>query len=298
MSLNIQRIHHITSIAGPVQESYDFYVKFLGLRFVKQTVNFDDRATYHLYFSNQNGDPGTIMTLFNWDMERLGTPGGGQGGRVAFFVPQGTMNDWKAHFQAEDINYEESNLFAEGSIHFQDPHGLTYALVESDEVAETKDILGFYGVELKSKDPQETRKGLLQDLGMKELSGTDTYYRFETLGEEKHQILVNKEGIERGKDGVGIVHHVAWMVPDSSLIDEYRDSLKEAGYRPTSMKDRKYFKSIYMRERGRVLYEFASSDPGFEVDESPETLGQSLQLPAQYEQYREEIVEQLDPIEL
>lgn len=298
MSLNIQRIHHITSIAGPVQESYDFYVKFLGLRFVKQTVNFDDKATYHLYFANQNADAGTVMTLFNWDLDRQGTPGGGQGGRVAFLIPRGSMEDWKTHFQSQGIEFQEADLFAEGSIHFQDPHGLNYALVESDRVAETKDILGFYGVELKSKEPEETRKGLLEDLGLIELTSTESYYRFETLGGEKHQILVNKQGIQRGKDGVGTVHHVAWMVPDSNQIDEFRESLIEAGYRPTSMKDRKYFKSIYMRERGRVLYEFASNDPGFAVDESPEELGQSLQLPAQFESYRDEIVDQLDPIEL
>lgn len=298
MSLEIQRIHHISSITGPVQEAYNFYHGFLGLKLVKQTVNFDDASTYHLYFANQNVDNGTIMTLFPWDTNNRGLKGGGQGGCVAFAIPQGSLEAWKEHFESHQVDYEISHIFKEDSLHFFDSYQLEYALVETDQKADNGDIIGFYGMELLSEDPESTRQTLIEDIGMQELVDSEDYYRFVTLGQEKHQILVPKQELALGRDGVGTVHHIAWSIPNTEDIETLSDDLRARGYRPTDVKDRKYFKSVYMREKGRILFEYATDQPGFTVDEDFDDLGENIQLPEFYQGQAEEIIKDLTPLNL
>lgn len=294
----IKRIHHITAIAGPPQENLHFYRDILGLKLIKQTVNFDDTNTYHFYFSNKDMDDGTVLTFFPWDTRNRGVKGSGQVGRIAFSVPSGSLNHWKNHLKTHNIDFNESNMFGQDGIIFEDNHTLRLAIVETDKVKDSNDIIGFYGVELLSAKPEETHDTLRKELGLNELDSTTDFYHLETDGEERHHIVIPRVAPQRGRDGVGTVHHIAWSMPDDARQLEWQEYLESQGHRVTEVKDRNYFKAIYMREKGHVLYEYATDGPGFAVDEPIETLGQKLMLPEQYESQREEIESTLPKVEL
>ncbi|MCR8968501.1 VOC family protein [Facklamia sp. 7083-14-GEN3] len=285
----IQSIHHISAIVGNVQENYDFYTNILGLKLVKQTVNFDDPSVYHTYFANSNVDNGTIMTFFPWENEHKGTKGGGQVGRIAFSIPKGSVAQWEAQLEKHNISYQKSEMFAATTLEFSDPHDLDIALVESEVNSENNEILGFYGLVLLSTNPQGTLDLLTREMGAKLVEEADEYLHIELTGPEKHRVLLFKKALPLGRFGISTVHHVAWSVDQLTDLQAWRDYLKDANYHLTPVKDRKYFKSIYLREKGGIIFEFATKEPGFQVDEDFDQLGSQLKLPEQFESKRAEI---------
>lgn len=294
----IKRIHHITAIAGPPKENLHFYRDILGLKLVKQTVNFDDKNTYHFYFSNKDMDNGTILTFFPWDTRNRGVKGSGQVGRIAFSVPKGSLPYWQKRLKEHGIDFNETAQFKRPGIAFEDKHTLRLAIVETDIEKDSNDIIGFYGVELLSSQPDLTRMTLIDELGLRELEATSDYYHLETVGEEAHHIIIPRVAPKRGRDGVGTVHHIAWSMPTYESQLKWQEYLSDQGHCVTEVKDRKYFKAIYMRERGHVLFEYATDAPGFAVDEPVEFLGQRLMLPEQYESQRAEIEASLPKLDL
>ncbi|MGM8212201.1 VOC family protein [Virgibacillus sp. W0430] len=284
----IKRIHHITAIVGDPNENLKFYRDVLGLRLIKQTINFDDPSVYHLYFGDHNDSPGTVITFFPWTNNNYGKKGSGQVGRIAFRVPKGSMDDWKEHLKAQHIQVEMTQLFGDNTLEFVDAHGLELAIVEDGTEANNKDILGFHGAVLLSGNPEGTKVLLTDLMGLKELDSADENHHFETIGEEKHHIVISIPPQPTGRFGIGTVHHIAWSVSGMDELKEWQSKLKKEGFGVTAVRDRNYFNSIYMGEKGNVVFEFATDGPGFFVDEDKELLGTALKLPEQYEQNRQE----------
>lgn len=285
----IKRIHHISAIVGKAQENLNFYRDILGLKLVKKTINFDDPGVYHLYFANHAMDNGTIMTFFPWENHNKGRKGSGQVGRIAFSIPKGTINYWKTKLTDHNIHYSESQLFANTTLEFQDVHSLDLALVESNQNSSSQNILGFYGVVLNSNKPLETIKLLSEHLGLTKVTEDDKYVVLETIGKEHHRVIIPKVSTYPGRFGIGTVHHIAWSVPTKEKLIEWQDYFMNHNYGVTEVKDRKYFKSIYMPESGNIIFEFATDGPGFDVDESRESVGKKLMLPEEYETSRKEL---------
>lgn len=285
----IKNIHHVTSIVGDTQENYDFYTQVLGMKLIKQTVNFDDQNTYHFYFSNEALTPGYVMTTFPWDGARPGKKGCGQGGRIAFRIPKGRMDDWRQHLDDQGISHERTELFQKETLEFSDPHDLPLALVEGDQEADDKAIVQIHGIEMWSAHPEASRDYLVDKMGLKQVGEDDQAFHLETAGEIPNHIIVPKEAKERGEFGPGTTHHVAWQQEDMDQLLASQKELQDENRRPTDVRDRKYFRSVYFLEPGFVRYELATNGPGFLVDEDPEDLGQTLMLPDQYEDQRQEI---------
>lgn len=292
----IKRIHHISAIVGDPRENIDFYEGVLQLKFIKQTVNFDDPETYHLYYGNETADVGTTMTFFNWDNEARGRVGSGQVGRIAFRIPKGSMAYWNERLTGFNVNFTVSRLFLAPTIELEDPHNLAIALVESDMEADSPAILGFHGAALLSSQPKQTIETLRDDLGLVLEKEDETAAHLVTVGEEKHHIIVPKEKLSRGRFGVGTVHHIAWSVPTDEEHREWQNYMFEEGYNVTEIKDRQYFKAIYLAEKGHVIFEFATDGPGFTINETFEELGTRLMLPPQYEHMREHLEKTLIPL--
>lgn len=284
----IKRIHHITAIVGDPNENLKFYRDVLGLRLIKQTVNFDDPGVYHLYFGDHNDTPGTVITFFPWTNNNKGRKGSGQVGRIAFRVPKGSLDSWKGHLTTHNIQVELTQLFGKETLEFDDIHGLELAIVEGDTSSNNKDINGFHGSVLLSANPDDTKELLTEMMGLKELDIAGDDYHFETVGEEKHHIVSSIPPQAAGRFGIGTVHHIAWSVPDLSVLKAWQDTLQQSGFGVTEVRDRNYFKSIYTSEKGNVVFEFATDGPGFDLDEDKDSLGTALKLPEQYEHRREE----------
>lgn len=284
----IKRIHHITAIVGDPNENLKFYRDVLGLRLIKQTVNFDDPGVYHLYFGDYNDTPGTVITFFPWTNDNHGRKGSGQVGRIAFRVPKGSLDSWKEHLITQDIQVETTQLFGKPTLEFDDIHGLELAIVEGREIADNNEIVGFHGSVLLSSNPDGTKELLTELMGLNELAISGDNHHFETVGEEKHHIITSIPPQARGRFGIGTVHHIAWSVPDMDDLKAWQDKLMSSGFGVTEVRDRNYFNSIYLSEKGNVVFEFATDGPGFDVDEDKDSLGTSLKLPEQYEYRREE----------
>ncbi len=293
----IKNIHHISAIVGHPKENKQFYQEVLNLRLIKKTVNFDDPGTYHLYFSNDNVDPGTVITFFPWANAREGRVGSGQVGRIAFRIPKNSKDYWIQRLKDHHVEVTETSLFQRPTIEFEDIHGLDLALVESDEESETNSILGFHGSVLLSLRPIETLKELVDDLGLVELEHTEDAFHFETVGELKHHIIIPKTPMREGRWGVGTVHHIAWSVDDENVQKDWQNYLVGEGYHVTEVKDRNYFKAVYTKERGHIIFEFATVGPGFDRDEPKDQLGQKLMLPPQFEANREALVSKLPELD-
>lgn len=301
-------IHHITAIVGHPQENIDFYAGVLGLRLVKQTVNFDDPGTYHLYFGNEGGKPGTIITFFPWADAYQGQIGDGQVGVTTYVVPAGALNFWKERLTKFKIEYTEANRFGETYIQFDDPHGLHIEIVEREGGEEnswafgdvTKDVAikGFGGAILYSSRPEETAATLVDVMGLEVVSQEGDYTRFKATADIGNIIDLKMTTGSRGTMGVGTVHHIAWRANDNEDHVEWQEYAMSKGQYVTEVKDRNYFNAIYFRESGEILFEIATDPPGFAHDETPGTMGSNLKLPAQYEQYRERIENSLIPIEV
>lgn len=293
----IQNIHHISAIVGDPEENIKFYRDVLKLKLIKKTVNYDDPSTYHLYFSNDSVENGTILTFFNWPNAYKGRVGAGQVSTIAFRIPKGSNEIWEQHLTSHNIKVTRMSLFDSNALMFKDTHGLSLALVEGSEARDTDDIIGFHGVTMLSENPEQTIKLLTEEMGLKKLNDKSNETHLATLGDWQHHVLVKKIFPNvPSRWGVGVVHHIAWSVPDQETQLEWRSRLANKDYRLTEVKERFYFKSVYMAEPGNIIFEFATDGPGFTIDEPIEKLGQNLMLPPQLEERREELIQQLPNI--
>lgn len=304
--MKMKGIHHITAIVGHPQENVDFYEGVLGLRLVKKTVNFDDPGTYHLYFGTEGGIPGSIITFFPWPDAPKGQIGNGQVGVTSYAIPVGAYNFWKERLTSLNINFKEEERFGEKYLAFEDTHGLKVELVERekgeanpfkhDSIPTEYAIKGFAGAVLLSSHVQATEDVLVKEFGLTKIDENETYFRYEAEGDLGNIIDIKKVPDVDGRMGVGTVHHIAWRAKDDAEQLEWRSQLTKNGYFVTDVKDRNYFNAIYFREPGEILFEIATDPPGFAHDETYETMGEGLMLPAQYEQYRAQLEERLIPI--
>ncbi|SMG43861.1 ring-cleaving dioxygenase [Paenibacillus aquistagni] len=306
MSKQTTGIHHITAIAKDPQQNIDFYAGVLGLRLVKKTVNFDAPEVYHFYFGNEAGHPGTIMTFFPWPDAVPGRIGGGQVGYTTFVVPHGSLGFWEARLEKFSIAIERIERFGEQYLRFKDAAGLQLELVEREEGARSgwafggvpveHAIKGFGGGILFSTAPKKTEAVLEQVLGLQSMEENEEYIRFRGTAELGSIVDLKREAVPRGNMGAGTVHHIAWRAKDDQDQAEWSQWVRSQGQAPTPVQDRNYFNAIYFREAGSILFEIATDPPGFAVDEPYEQLGEALKLPAQYEKYRAQIEDIVQPV--
>ncbi len=307
MATSIAGLHHVTAIASDPQRNLDFYTTVLGLRFVKRTINFDDPGTYHFYFGDDTGMPGTILTFFPWPGARRGRAGAGEVSATAFSIPFGSRSFWTARLKEHSITFSEHSRFGANVLAFQDPDGMSIELVEhkethpgtaarySDVPAEYA-IQGFYGVTLLLKRLEHSAE-LLGVMGMTQIGQEGNRTRFAPEGEALGRfidILVDSKA-PHAAPGAGSVHHIAFRTPDDAGQAEWRKILAPHAD-VTTVQDRTYFRSIYFREPGGVLYEIATDIPGFLIDEPAESLGEALRIPAWYEPSRSAIEARVAPI--
>jgi len=307
MTNRILGLHHITAIAGDAQTNFDFYTKVLGLRMVKKTVNFDDPGTYHFYFGDEVGTSGSILTFFPWAGVQRGRIGVGMPTEIGYSVPSGSLEFWNKRFN--DLNVKHgviSERFGEQYLPFEDPDGLLLNLIvpttqdnrkpwTTSEVNENVAIKGFHSIVLTVQKIEHTAKILTDIFEYKLLSQSGNSYRFITDANPTANVVDIIE-VPDGKPGHtagGTNHHVAFRAKDDTVMMEFREKVLKAGLHITEKIDRNYFYSLYFREPGGVLFEIASDNPGFAIDESVGELGTHLMLPPQYEGYRKKIEETL-----
>jgi glyoxalase family protein len=307
MNNKILGLHHITAISGDAQRNYDFYTKVLGLRLVKKTVNFDDPGTYHFYFGNETGAPGTILTFFPWEGIQKGSRGTGMATEIGYSVPKGSLEFWTKHFDELKVEHQSVNeRFGEEYLQFEDPDGLLLNLIVSNTqdnrmpwttevVKEDVATKGFHNIVLTVRNSEHTRRVLTDIFGYKLLTQEGERYRFITDAVETANIvdIVEQPNGERGINAGGTNHHVAFRVKDDNILMEFREKIRRSGFHITEKIDRNYFYSLYFRERGGILFEVASDNPGFAIDEPVSELGTHLMLPSQYEGSRKKIQEVL-----
>lgn len=298
-------LHHITAIAGDPQQNLDFYAGLLGLRLVKKTINFDDPSTYHLYYGDGAGTPGSILTFFPYPEASQGKPDRGQAIAVSFAVPEDSFGYWEDYLDDEDIEYIESfTRFGKQVLGLQDPDGLHLELIADPSADEVKGwengpvppqhaIRGLHGITLAERDYNPTGQLLAESLGFKEIDRDHdrVLYQSDSSFGSVVEIIDNAE--LNGRTGKGTVHHVAFRAGDDEEQLEMREQLVHNGYHLTEVKDREYFRSVYFHEPGGVLFEIATDGPGFAIDESEDTLGRELKLPPGLEERRDLIEAEL-----
>ena len=303
MENNILGLHHITAIAGDAQGNYDFYTRTLGLRLVKKTVNFDDPQTYHFYFGDEVGTPGTILTFFPWKNVRQGKSGAGMATDIGYAIPKGSLDFWKQRFEARNVSHEDINeRFGERQLPFQDPDGLWLSLIETkkadsrkgwetDEVNSDVALKGFHTVTLTLNNIKATATILTDVFGYRFQEQEGNIYRYQTDAVENAALvdLLESPGAPRGLNAGGTNHHVAFRVENEEVLMAFREKILARGLHITEKINRDYFYSLYFREPGGVLFEIATDNPGFATDETVEELGTSLQLPDRYKAMREQI---------
>ncbi|HEV2236121.1 MAG TPA: ring-cleaving dioxygenase [Ktedonobacterales bacterium] len=300
MEQALSGIHHVTAIASDPQRNVAFYTQSLGLRLVKVTINYDDPTSYHLYYGDSLGRPGTILTFFAWPGGQRGRQGTGQAAVAAFTVPLASLGHWMARLGALGIKYEgPAARFDEKVLTFRDPDGLALELVSHPDGADRPGweggpvpvehaIRGIHNVTLWVDGDERTTAALTLGMGLRELAREGMTTRF-AAGAGGPGALVDvrdARGFWRGEVAVGTVHHVAWRTPDDAAQLAWRASLAAHGLRATQVMDRQYFHSIYYREPGGVLFEIATDPPGFGTDEAPDQLGSDLRLPSWLESQR------------
>jgi glyoxalase family protein len=310
MKDTILGIHHITAIARNARRNFEFYSKVLGLRLVKKTVNFDDPYTYHFYYGDEAGSPGTIMTFFPWEGISSGTRGTGMATEIGYSVPEDSLGFWTERFERYNVTYSKpTGKFGEPCLVFTDPDGLRLELIASKAVDTRKpwttpevkaDVAtrGFHHVTLTLASVEATADVLTDVFEYKPLGQEGNRYRFATDAVENAAIvdLVESPGIRPGQVAGGSVHHVAFRVLDLAVQQKFRDRIASRGLDITERIDRNYFYSVYFREPGGVLFEIATDNPGFTIDEPLGELGTHLRLPSQYERRRSDIEQKLPQI--
>jgi glyoxalase family protein len=311
MAKPIVGLHHVTAIASDPQRNLDFYTEILGLRFVKRTINFDDPGSYHFYFGDDAGSPGTILTFFPWPNATRGSVGVGETSATAFSVPAESIAFWERHLRAAGIPAERTGRFHEDVLSFADPDGMRLEIVGHVDAAPANPsrfavnipsahaIRGFFGVTLAEASYDRTA-AVLELMGFEKVAEDGNRFRFcaqgEALGNQIDILVVAKPAY--GRMGAGSVHHIAFRNDDDVSQLEWQDLLSNQGLSVTPVQDRTYFHSIYFREPGGVLFEMATNPPGFALDEPIETLGESLKLPDWLEPRRAAIEARLPKIEL
>jgi glyoxalase family protein len=303
MTARTPGIHHVTAIAGDPQRNIDFYTDTLGLRLVKLTVNFDDPSAYHLYYGDDLGRPGSIMTFFTWPGANRGRQGVGQAGVTSFAVPRSSLAFWVERLVQHRVRHDNpTSRFGEQVLSFKDPDGLLLEIVASEgtgtlprretgPVPGEHAIRGFHSVTLWEHELGPTAKLLTETMGFQRIGEEEHITRYRTDGDAGGAVIDVRTptGFWSGSVAVGTVHHVAWRTPSDELQLEARTELTDLGLQVTSVLDRQYFHSIYFREPGGVLFEIATDPPGFTADEPAEALGAHLKLPPWLEPRRESI---------
>jgi glyoxalase family protein len=310
MSASVHGIHHLTAIAGDAQENLNFYVGVMGMRLVKKSVNQDAPDTYHLFYADGAGTPGTDLTFFPWPKMGPGQLGVGLIVETPFAVPTGSLKYWRERFDKLGVRYGAvETRFGETTLPFTDPHGLRLALVESADprpfapwqkspVPAEHQLRGMHSVRLWERQLAPTEALLTGSLGFSLVGAEDGWRRYLVNGGGSGKFIEVKElpTERRGRWGAGAVHHVAWRVNDSDEQMAMRRIIESADLEPTEQIDRFWFKSVYFREPGDVLFELATDGPGFDRDEDLDRLGEQLILPPWLEPVRAKIETVLPPL--
>jgi glyoxalase family protein len=305
-------LHHVTAIASDPQLNVDFYLQTLGLKLVKQTVNFDAPDVYHLYYGDEAGNPGTILTFFPWPGTPQGRRGAGQATTTSFSIPAASLGWWKQHLESKGIEVEDAaTRLDEDALSFHDPDGLLVELVAHEGTAEhppwergpvppEHQIRSLYAITMTQNDYEATAGMLTEQMGFRLVGEEGDRFRFDTHdggAGARLDVLVDPTA-RRGLVAAGTVHHVAWRAPDGEHQADWRGQLVGGGLDVTPIIDRQYFESIYFREPGGVLLEIATDPPGFTIDEPLLELGRKLRLPPWLEPSREDIEHGLPDLKL
>ena len=313
MNNKIAGLHHVTAIASDPQRNLDFYVGLLGLRLVKRTINFDDPGTYHFYFGDARGMPGTILTFFPWPGARRGHRGIGQVEATAFAISPDSVRYWLDRFKEQHVAAEKAPArFGEEVIRFTDPDGLLLELIGTNSQAKIEpwtnspvpaehSLRGFHSVSAALEGYERTAKLLTESFSYRLVQESGNRFRFTAPSDAGPGRTVDLLCVPDGRAGnvaAGSVHHIAFRAKDDAEQLQWRESLVELGYNVTPVMDRTYFHSIYFREPGGILFEIATEPPGFTLDETVEELGSKLRLPPWLEGERSRIEQVLPPIEL
>lgn len=309
--INMQKtagIHHITAMVNDAQRNIDFYAGVLGLRLIKKTINFDRPEVYHLYFGNETGQPGTVITFFPWAKQLKGRIGTGQVGVTSYIVPTDSIQFWEKRLQKFGIEFSSSVRFDERYLTFNDPDGLELELVERNEgpinnwnfggVQAEHAIKGFGGATLLSAQPNKTADLLENIMGLECIGDESGFLRFRADANLGNTIDIKLTPSVRGLMGAGTVHHIAWRAKGEEDLVRWRSLLQDKEYYPTEVRDRNYFQAVYFHEEGGILFEIATDPPGFAVDEPVNALGKKLMLPSWLESKREELEETLPLVEV
>lgn len=302
MQDNILGLHHVTAISNNAKRNLDFYTNVMGLRLVKKTVNFDDPGTYHFYFGNEQGTPGTIITFFPWEGIGPGKNGAGMATHTGYAIPEGSLNFWKERLSRHHINAEEDEIFGEKLIYFNDPDGMQLQFVVpahaddrqpwvTQEINPDVAIRGFHNVTLTLKSAEATIKVLTDILGYSLRQQDGNRYRFatDTINTANIVDIIEDPAAPVGHNAAGTNHHIAFRVENDDILMRFREKVLAAGLDITPKINRDYFFSLYFREPGGVLFELATDNPGFTVDEPLDKLGSLLKLPKRYESIRGKI---------
>jgi glyoxalase family protein len=309
---SIRGLHHVTAVARDPQRNVDFYRNVLGQRLVKRTVNFDSPDTYHFYFADETGSPGSVLTFFAWPDMRRGVRGNGEANAVAYNVPTGSLSFWQEHLKQNDVTPNPiEKRFGQDVLSFTDPDSMSVELVEVESlpivhhwetgpVPQSHALHGFHSVTLWLDEVDPTAELLTQQMGYRFAGAENNRHRFiSDTGALGHSVdIVHRPGKMQAGFGAGSIHHIAFRVPNDDAQLEYQSALSAAGFRVTQVMDRSYFHSVYFREQGGVLFEIATDTPGFLIDEPKDSLGESLKLPEWYEANRAEIEASLAPLTL
>ncbi|MEX0927932.1 MAG: ring-cleaving dioxygenase [Balneolales bacterium] len=301
-------IHHITVLSGDAQRNAEFYVKSLGMRLVKKSVNQDDPGTYHLFYGNAKGSPGSGLTFFPWPMAQQGKPGLGEAVRVALAVPTDSIDYWVEHFGEVGIDFDGPyDRFGQQAIGFKDPDRLQLELVFDDQsnqlpgwgkdtVPAEYGIRGFRGTTLRLNEHEATAEVLKNVFKFKETDQLDNRWHYTTDAQIGGSVIIEEGEPKPSANGRGIVHHVAFRAENDDELAELRNKVIEMGMNPTTIIDRHWFHSVYFQSPGGVLFEIATDGPGYDVDEDPDKLGEKLILPPWLESKREMIEKRLPDI--
>jgi glyoxalase family protein len=312
MENKIRSLHHVTAIASDPQRNLDFYVGLLGLRFVKRTVNFDDPGSYHFYFGDNRGTPGTILTFFPWPGARRGIRGTGQIEATAFAISRNSIGYWLERCKQQHVTAEKISRFGEEVIRFVDPDGLLIELIASSSPARVEPwpespisaehaLHGFHSVSAALEGYEGTARLFTDSFGYRLIEESGNRFRFASPDDSAPGRIVDllcMPDTETGRVAAGSVHHIAFRAKDEAEQLKWREHLVELGYNVTPVIDRTYFHSIYFREPGGVLFEIATEPPGFTLDETLEELGNHLRLPPWMESARSQIEKILPPIQV
>lgn len=305
-------IHHVTAIAREPQRNLDFYAGTLGMRLVKLTINYDDPGTYHLYYGDDLGRPGSLLTFFPWTAGRPGRQGTGQTNGVGLAVPPASLGFWIERLLSRGVKYEgPTRRFEEQVLAFADPDGLLLELIATPRVNQVQGwrdgpvpaehaVRGVHAITIWEDGDAGSAEFLTRTMGFRAKGEEENRLRFES-GQDGLGTVVDLRrapGFWRGTDGVGTVHHVAFRAADDAEQQARHEEIRRLGVGVTGVRDRNYFRSIYFREPGGVLFEIATDGPGFTVDERPEELGTTLRLPPQYEPMRDRLERSLPPLRL